>query len=229
MATVTGLVEGLEKENADSAEDVSETGLEAKEKLGAPEPKAEDTLSEKAEEADVEHVEGTEKVKPEDDRGATGALLKGAEGVATGVGAEGGNAAGADKIDGAFWIIVAEPSLGNLSPSKDKGVEGDTNCFIPGLKLSRANGQSNPCVDSSSITGAGGKVFSSDMRISCWLVKSIAKPSGKVSSLVSVTGSSALLESSRSHNSQFLSSCLAIGLTSRAAAEAAKNRSQSSI
>lgn len=228
-ATVNGLVEGLAKENAERAEGVSETGLEAKEKLGTPEPLTVDALSEKAEGADVAHVEGTENVKPEDDRGATGTLLKGAAEGTTGAGAEGGNAAGADGIDGAFWNVVAEPSFGNLSPSKDKDVEGDTNCFIPGLKLSRANGQSNPCVDSSSITGAGGKVFSSDMRISCWFVKSIAKPSGKVSSLVSVTGSSALLESSRIHNSQFLSSCLAIGLTSRAAAEAAKNRSQSSI
>lgn len=98
MAAGIGLVEGLVKENADSAEGVSETGLEVKEKLGTPELKAVDALSEKAEGADVEHVEGTENVKPEDDRGGIGALLKGAAGGATVVGA-GGNAAGADGID----------------------------------------------------------------------------------------------------------------------------------
>lgn len=40
------------------------------------------------------------------------------------------------------------------------------------------------------------------MWISCWLVKSIATPRGSVSSLVSVTGSSALLASSRTQSSQ---------------------------
>lgn len=132
------------KENAESAGDVSDTGLEAKEKLGAPEAKAVDALSENAEGTDVAHVEGTENVKPEDDRGGTETLLKGAAEGATAVEVEDGKAAGAEVMDGVFWATVAEPSLGNLSPSKGKGMEGDTNCFVPGLKLSRANGQSNP-------------------------------------------------------------------------------------
>lgn len=142
--TVNGLVEGLAKENADSVEGVSEIGLEAKEKLGATGGKAVDPLREKADGADGAHVEGTEKVKPEDVRGATGMLLKGAAEEATEAEDEDGNAAGAEAMDGVFWTTVAEPSFGNLSPSKDMGMAGDTSCFVPGLKLSRANGQSSP-------------------------------------------------------------------------------------
>lgn len=168
-ATGNGLVEGALKENADSAEGVSEGGLEAKEKPEAPEPKIVDPLSEKADGADVAHVEGTENVKLDDD---IGAMLNGAEEEATVAGgveaAEAGhrvgNAAGPDGIDGAaLWDIVTEPGLGSLSPSKDKSLGAETNCFTPGFKLSSANGQSNPCVDSSSIVGAGGKIFSSVM------------------------------------------------------------------
>lgn len=56
------------------------------------------------------------------------------------------------------------PGLGSLSPSKARGVGGETSCLTPGLRLSRANGQSNPSVDSITIVGAGGKVFSSALR-----------------------------------------------------------------
>lgn len=58
-------------------------------------------------------------------------------------------------------VLLFRPGLGSLSPSKDKSLGAETNCFTPGFKLSSANGQSNPCVDSSSIVGAGGKIFSS--------------------------------------------------------------------
>lgn len=40
----------------------------------------------------------------------------------------------------------------------------ETSCLTPGLRLSSANGQSNPSVDSITIMGAGGKVFSSALR-----------------------------------------------------------------
>ena len=53
------------------------------------------------------------------------------------------------------------PGLGNLSPSKARGAGAATSCFTPELRLSRANGQSSPSVESISIVGAGGKVFSS--------------------------------------------------------------------
>lgn len=45
-----------------------------------------------------------------------------------------------------------------------RGVGGETSCLTPGFRLSRANGQSIPSVDSISIVGAGGKVFSSALR-----------------------------------------------------------------
>lgn len=51
--------------------------------------------------------------------------------------------------------------MGILSPSKARVEGADTGCLVPGLRLSRANGQSNPSVDSISIMGTGGKVFSS--------------------------------------------------------------------
>lgn len=53
------------------------------------------------------------------------------------------------------------PGLGSLSPSRARVVGADTSCLTPGLRLSSANGQSSPSVDSISITGTGGKVFSS--------------------------------------------------------------------
>lgn len=56
------------------------------------------------------------------------------------------------------------PCLGSLSPSKVRVVEAETSCLTPGLRLSRANGQSNPSVDSINIMGAGGKVFSSALK-----------------------------------------------------------------
>lgn len=53
------------------------------------------------------------------------------------------------------------PGLGSLSPSRASVVGGEISCLTPGLKLSNANGQSSPSVDSISIVGAGGKIFSS--------------------------------------------------------------------
>lgn len=53
------------------------------------------------------------------------------------------------------------PGLGSLSPSRVRVAGADTSCLTPGLRLSSANGQSSPSVDSISITGTGGKVFSS--------------------------------------------------------------------
>lgn len=151
------------KENAEDAEGVSEGGLEAKEK---PEPKGADPPRENAEGAEVEQVVGIEKVKPDedDDTGAGGTMLKGA---AVEVAATVGGLGAATEVRPRFERAAG---LGSLSPSKDKAVGGETSCLTPGLRLSRANGQSNPSVDSISIVGAGGKVFSSVMWISCWLV-----------------------------------------------------------
>ena len=56
------------------------------------------------------------------------------------------------------------PSLGSLSPSRGIRLGTETSCFTPGLRLSRANGQSKPSVDRISIVGAGGKVFSSAVK-----------------------------------------------------------------
>lgn len=53
------------------------------------------------------------------------------------------------------------PGLGSLSPSRTRVVGGEISCLTPGLKLSKANGQSSPSVDSISIVGTGGKIFSS--------------------------------------------------------------------
>lgn len=53
------------------------------------------------------------------------------------------------------------PGLGSLSPSRARAAGGEISCLTPGLKLSKANGQSSPSVDSISIVGAGGKIFSS--------------------------------------------------------------------
>lgn len=57
--------------------------------------------------------------------------------------------------------LACSPGLGSLSPSKARVVGAETSCLTPGLRLSRANGQSTPSVDSISIVGTGGKVFSS--------------------------------------------------------------------
>lgn len=78
-----GLMEGVLKENAESAEGVSEGGLEAKEKTEDPEPKGVDPPREKAgvaEVAEVAQVDGTEKVKPdeEEETAAVGTMLNGA-------------------------------------------------------------------------------------------------------------------------------------------------------
>lgn len=180
-ATADGLIEGV-KEKAESAEGVSEGGLEAKEKPEDPEPKGAVTPREKAEGAEVAFVVGTEKMKPDDDDDDTGAVTATLNGAAEeeAAGAEAaaevrprfGNVAGADGVKAAIlggWV-AKEPCLGSLSPSKARVVEAETSCLTPGLRLSRANGQSNPSVDSISIMGAGGKVFSSVMWISCWLV-----------------------------------------------------------
>lgn len=66
------------KENVESAEGMSEAGLEAKLKLEDPKPKGADPPGKKAEEVDVVPVDGTEKVKPDDDTGAAGIMLNGA-------------------------------------------------------------------------------------------------------------------------------------------------------
>lgn len=60
--------------------------------------------------------------------------------------------------------LAVTPGLGSLSPDVGSGSGGETSCLTPGFRFSRANGQSNPSVDSISITGAGGKVFSSALR-----------------------------------------------------------------
>lgn len=239
-AAADGLMGAGLRENAEGADGVSEGGLEANLKPEDPEPKG---MAPPMEKAEVEHVTGTEKVKlaDADDTGAVGTMLNEAaeeeEAAAGGVEAAGkekprfGNAAGADMVEAAIlggWV-TKEPSLGSLSPSEERRVGGETSCLTPGLRLSSENGQSNPSVDSISIVGAGGRVFSSLMKISCWLVKSMAKPSGRVSSFVLVTGSSARLASSRIQSSQILSSCLAMTLTSMEAAEAANTSSQSSM
>lgn len=182
-ATADGLTEGV-KENA---EGVSEGGgLEAKEKPTDPEPKGVGAAMENGGGAEEAHVVGTEKLKPDDDAvdvaGAVGTMLNGAaeEAAAGARGVEAanevklrfGNVAGADgKVAASLGGWGAkEPGLGSLSPSKARTVGAETSCFTPGLRLSRAKGQSNPSVDSISIVGAGGKVFSSVMWISCWLV-----------------------------------------------------------
>lgn len=165
-----GLMEVVLKENAEGAVGVSEGGFEAKEKPEDPEPKTAAPPREK-----VEQVVGIEKVKADedDDTGAGGMILNGAveEGAAGAAEMEGTgapmfeNAAGVGRIEAAIlggWL-ASEPGFGCLSPSKARAVWGVTNCLAPGLKLSIANGQSNPSVDSISITGAGGRVFSSVM------------------------------------------------------------------
>lgn len=60
--------------------------------------------------------------------------------------------------------LAPSPGLGCLSPSKARAVGAETSCLTPGLTLSRANGHSNPSVESISIVGAGGKVFSSALK-----------------------------------------------------------------
>lgn len=59
------------------------------------------------------------------------------------------------------YSLECLPGFGSLSPSKARVVGAETSCLTPGLRLSRANGQSSPSVDSISIVGTGGKVFSS--------------------------------------------------------------------
>lgn len=182
-ATGDGLIEGV-KVNAEGAEGVSEGGLEAKEKLEDPEPKGVDSTREKTEEADAGHVVGTEKMNDDADEetGAVGTMLNGAaEEEAAGAGGMEaavevrprlGNVAGADGMEAAVlggWV-AKEPGLGSLSPSRERVDGAETSCLTPGLRLSRANGQSSPSVDNMSIMGTGGKVFSSVMGISCWLV-----------------------------------------------------------
>lgn len=74
---------GVLKENAEGAGGVSEGCLGAKDNPVDPKPK-----NVKAEEAESAQVDGTEKVKPdEEDTGAEGPMLKGAAGkVTAGVG-----------------------------------------------------------------------------------------------------------------------------------------------
>lgn len=73
--------EGELNENAESADGVSDGGLEANEKPEDPEPKGTDPPKAKAATGAevVEKVDGTEKLKPEkaDVTGAVGAMLKG--------------------------------------------------------------------------------------------------------------------------------------------------------
>lgn len=100
--TTGGLMEGVLKENAESAEGVSEGGLEAKEKG---EPKGVDPPREKAGVAEVAQVDGTVKVKPDadDETGAVGTMLNGAAEE---------EAAGAGGVDAA---AEARPRFGNVA------------------------------------------------------------------------------------------------------------------
>lgn len=180
-ATAAGLMGGA-KEKAEGAEGVSEGGL-AKEKLEGPGPKGAVVATEKAGGAEEAQVVGTEKAKLDDDAedtGGAGATLNGAaEGAAAGARRAGaaaggkprfGNVAGADGMEAegmeaatlGGWAAKA-PGMGGLSPSRARTDGGATSCLTPGLRLSRANGQSIPSVDSISMVGAGGKVFSSVM------------------------------------------------------------------
>lgn len=103
--TAGGLMEGVLKENAESAEGVSEGGLEAKEKTEDPEPKGVGPPREKAGVAEVAQVDGTEKVKPDADEetGAAGPMLNGAAEE---------EAAGAGGVDAA---AEARPRFGNVA------------------------------------------------------------------------------------------------------------------
>lgn len=115
-ATIAGgLMEGV-KENAEGADGVSDGGLEAKEKPEDPDPKGVDPPRENTEGAEVAHVVGTEKLKPDDeaddDGGAAGTMLNGAAAVeaagggageaAAGVRPRFGNVAGADGMEAAY-------------------------------------------------------------------------------------------------------------------------------
>lgn len=112
-------MEGALIENAEGAEGVSEGGL-AKEKLEAPDPKGVVVARENtegADGADVAQVDGTEKVKldDDDDTGAVGAMLNGAAEAAGAGRMEAAaevrprfaNAAGADVVEAAIlggWV-----------------------------------------------------------------------------------------------------------------------------
>lgn len=105
-------MEGVLRENAESAEGVSEGGLEANEKLEGPEPKGADPPKENAEGAEgakvAEKVVGIEKVNPDEDAGAVGTKLNGA--------AVEEEAAGADMLEAG---AEGNPRLGN-----DAGADG---------------------------------------------------------------------------------------------------------
>lgn len=113
-------MEGALIENAEGADGVSKGGLEAKEKLEGPDPKGVVPARENTEGADgaeVAQVDGTEKVKldDDDDTGAVGAMLNGeaeaagAGGVEAAAGARPrfANAAGAAGVEAAVlggWV-----------------------------------------------------------------------------------------------------------------------------
>lgn len=108
-------MEGVLRENAESAEGVSEGGLEAKEKLEDPEPKGADPPRVNAEGTDgaegaevAENVFGTEKVNPDDDAGAVETKLNGAT--------EEEEAAGTEVMEAAAEV---KPRFGN-----DAGTDG---------------------------------------------------------------------------------------------------------
>ncbi|TNN83219.1 hypothetical protein EYF80_006552 [Liparis tanakae] len=156
--TADCLTEGV-KENA---ERVSEGGgLEAKEKPPDPEPKGVGPAMENGGGAEEALVVGTEKLKPEDDAvdvaGAVGTMLNAAAEEA---------AAGARGVEAAAEVKLR---FGNAAGADGKArtVGAETSCLTPGLRLSRAKGQSSPSVDSISMVGAGGKVFSSALRGPC--------------------------------------------------------------
>lgn len=105
-------MEGVLRENAESAEGVSEGGLEVNEKLEGPEPKGADPPKENAEGAEgakvAEKVVGIEKVNPDEDAGAAETKLNGAAGEE--------EAAGADMLEAG---AEGNPRLGN-----DAGADG---------------------------------------------------------------------------------------------------------
>lgn len=121
-------MEGV-KEKAEGAEGVSEGGFEAKAKPADAEPKAVDPPREKAEVAEMEHVEGTEKLNDDDDAGppAGGTILKGAvEEEAAGAGGveaaadvrpRFGNVAGADVLKAGILGVCA-----TREPANRKGI-----------------------------------------------------------------------------------------------------------
>lgn len=164
-------------ENAEEAEGVSEGGLEAKENPEDADPNAVDPPRENADGAEGVQVDGTEKVKLDEDDavGFVGAAPNGAaekEGAGAGVVETAAgvrprleNVAGADGTEAATLGagVAKDPGMGSLSPSKVSMAGAETSCLTPGLRLSMAKGQRSPSVESMSMTGAGGRVFSSVM------------------------------------------------------------------